>query len=496
MVHSFIEQCDEDFSIMSEFSSLAVPPIKTIRSKNHDQIRRTVTFNVGALQKQPRINSAVEIRHTKSLGAADFSTHRRVDAVKRPTPTLKAITYSSWLTKDLCAAHKRQFNNLSKRSSPPTYRRAATSPRIVRHRTFQESTGRKSVKSVRLRRNKSAPELKRYAVNYNTETVNSGFQLPSYMSEASSGGRKIRLSSSRMRGKNTQKNGLEMLQEMSQEDISSYNDELYNNEDTAQHKFGNQNGQSDRGQKCCQCQLFKVTNHRRNVLSENETSDTTGIAEISSDSTASFEDHQKERGSWGYRRKSVSRIPTFIQRQEVWRMRRNRYLRKPLAQNTKQYSDNSSSDSDSSHIAEPPIGKNNKEIHRENFDSSEFSTDSTGYGSVSPTAAYLHDWRPPMAIELLHCCGCERCSSVMTSVGSGKHGKAGGCGHLTRPFEKSTFSPSQIQSTHSKVDHCFTDDYFPQLTIRNNLFRIVTNVILFEQIIREENCHLTWLQNL
>ena len=433
----FIEQCDEDIIDKSHIPS-SVPPIKPVRTSNNGKpIRRTVTFNVGAPEDLSRIDSAAEIKQSESLGAASASFRRRADVVKIPAQTQTAITYASWLMKDSSAAQKNQVNSLAERSSPPSVKKEESGERI-------DNCDRQSVRSVR-RRN-SAPELKKHtAVLRQTKTIDSDSQLPFYLSETSSGGIKIMINSNRMNDKNHQENSLEILPEMPQENISGYNDEMHGNQETTQKDIGNQNGQTTR--KDFFISQLVTANHRQIVSSESEenANDTTGITEISTDSAAAG-------GSWGYRRKKVSKIPTFVRRQEAWQRRIERYLKNSLgpAQNMQNYSDDSSSDSDTT--AESLIGRNHS-----NSNNPESSTDSTGYSSLSPKTVYPYNWRPPPPSELLHC-ECERCSSVMVVC---ERKELCGCGHLvrnahhlTRPYNGSTFSPSEIHLTNSEVNPC------------------------------------------
>ena len=453
MVRSFTEQCSEDFIGKTELSSL-VPRIKPSRTTIGEKIRRTATFIAEASSRDTsRINRAVKIRQTKSLGEADTSLYRRFDIVKRPAQTSKSIAYSSLLTNDCTVATKKKANVLLRRSAS-SLKRASMSQRIVRHRTFQENGRKKSFRKVQLSRNGSVPEKKKNAVSHITKP-DSG----SYLSEASSGGRKIRLSSSRMRGKSNEKKSLEVLQEilveMSQNDISRYDEGSSDNKRTAQSEISNRNGQStqqysklDHKQKFYQYGLMAVANHRQKLFSKEGkyASDINGLMEILTDSDTNFDDSQN---SFVYRRNGVLRVPTFIQRQEAWQMKNDRYFRKSFdpAQNSQQYSDHGSNDSDTT--IEPLIGKNNKEINYGNRISSEFGTENTGYGSLSPTIVYLHDWRPPMPSKFLDCCGCERCSSVLNVV-SGKDGRTNG--RLTpRSFVGSVYSSAETLATNIEV---------------------------------------------
>ena len=343
MVCLFIEQCEEGVINKSQISS-AVPPIKQIRTSIDEKIRRTVTFNFGASQGSYRINSAVEIRPSKSLGAADSSSIRRVDIVKRSAQ--KAITYASRRRKDSTVAAKGLIRSLLKKASPFRFKRAATGRRIVRHRNFQKRSGRKSFQSVR--RHQSAPKPQQNTVPINAKATDSDSQSSFYLSEVSS--------------------------------------------------------------------QINLANHCQIASSESEESanDTTEITENSTDSTATG-------GSWGYRRKKVSKIPTFIQRQEAWQRRTDRILRKPL--DPAQVSDSQQYSSDSSDsTAEPLIGGNKKEINHDNHNSSECSRDSKGLSILSQTTGI---------------------SSIPPPDGCGQH--------PTRPHEGSMLSPSVIHSTNLEV---------------------------------------------
>lgn len=318
----------------------STPPIKPPREKRY--IRRTVTFNVGHFEElaKSRASSATSesIRQTRSLGAADYYGARRSYLLEKPEETL-TTTYTSWIMEGKNPQERAPHHSSPRRIGLRRGRLLKSDDDVSEPTRFQVKVG---ARDRLISRYYSALDLSKKASD-----LNAGEDSLNCTIEDFSGGKKVRLSSSRMWSLTHRRKDLGMVPEGSQG---------YSSESLAEYTENSSEGAHQSVQKRDVPEIDRQSTGELEAMSSNRTDDSDSIRET-----------------------STGQDPTI----RTGRYRRHDHRHKALPRAIVGYSTDEDRSSECSSLPSTNIN-------------------------------FLHDWRPSPPSDLLNCCGCDRCCSILT----------------------------------------------------------------------------------